>query len=445
MPRVRLPNGQVVEMSESEYRQYQGGQSQSSGNDLNWQGPVIGGATAAGVKQGVNLGTNAITEGLSSTAPTSSSALGSSSAALTGGESMMPAGWSTYEGITSSLAPQVGSQTGAGWGSTLSAAAPYVGLAGMGYWWGNEAKNSYDQLTNETSSDDGAGSIKAGLLTNPLTFWAAPLVDYAGIKAGKGRDQQKRDGYRKNLREFGILDDDYNLSMSDGSIFNLGSEKLRDAAGNVIEGVAPENRAYNIDWKTADNDLIGALNPIAFSVAGGDDKLQADLVGQLYNAAKQTDDPYSFVAELYGKFQEQGLGRDQMAQLITERASEKGVDNAIRDALISGVDVNTRNQIGQENSPKGRYQPGAQAQASSQSSVKPEDRNGGRPSPVQPKSSSGGFALSRQAPMEWRKLNTTGGAKAPNVPGVANPKNRIQGRPSTYEKDSNKARATRRK
>lgn len=394
MPRVQLPNGQQVEMSDAEYRAYQQRQQGASGpkrpsSSMGLVAPIASGVVAGGVRAGLGLGGNALSGALTSTTASSGGS------ALAG-----PVGSTAYNLATSAPAASAAAPaatgaaaaaptTAAGVGSTLAAAAPYLGLAGMGAWWGNEAKDVYDTFSNDTSSDDTAGAIKGALLSNPMTFWAAPFVGMAGIRSGKGEDQMRRDGDRKNLRNFGILDDDYRFQMPDGTYYDLGSERLRatstdpDKRGDVLKGIVPNDRAYNINWDTADHDLVGALNPLAYVTANGDEKRQADLVGQFYNMAMQSDDPYAVVEALYSKFAEQGLGRDQMAQLIQQRAEESELDASIRDAYISGVDVNTRNQLGQSNAPRGRYQQQASVAPAPQQSAAPtpapRERQQGRP------------------------------------------------------------------
>lgn len=211
---------------------------------------------------------------------------------------------------------------------------------------------------------------------DPLNYMTAPLMvaDAFGIDitdlsfgSGKGEDQRKRDAYRGNIQDFGIIDDDYILEFN-GKKFDFGAEDLDGLIGDIAPdqllngaGATPDNKGFNINWDSPnfDENLVGAINPLAFISTGGDEKMQSDFVGQFYNAAMASGDPYGFVDNLYNKYYDGGLGRDGIAEVIYGQGEAQGIDRSILDAYVSGVDVNTKSQEGRPD-PRPANQEGSQ-------------------------------------------------------------------------------------
>jgi hypothetical protein len=383
MPSVRLPNGQVVQMTDAEYRAYQQRQQQQSGGGGRSTGQTMGGAVAtgaigAGIRHGVRGGLQGISGlGHSATGQTIGSygnavagPVGSSgyNAAVSGSSNIASSGAGGASGaapIASSgslgstgggaVASPGGDVAGAAGTSALGNAANWAGVAGQAYQYGTNIYDSYNKLTNDTARDDGAGATKAALLsTGPFLGWASPLVDFAGIKTGKHRNQLRRETAKKNAQEIGLVDENFRYQLPDGSYFNLGSENMRgfsadpNERGEKIDGRTPSNKNYNIDWENADHELIGALNPIGYLLAAGNAQDYGYMTSQLYNMVQMSDDPRATIQKLYDDMARLGYDRDTMAQLVNvfaDQNEDDAITRAEADAFISGIDVNTRHQL----------------------------------------------------------------------------------------------------
>lgn len=129
------------------------------------------------------------------------------------------------------------------------------------------------------------------------------LSKVLGLGGKKDKDQQNRDQDRATLKAGGVLDDQYNLTLSDGSKVNLGLD------GSV--------KNYNVDFNEKGiGDVVALVNPFAYLVTGGDVKRASDLAGQLTNAFKGSKDPLAETKALFekaGLFKEDALSRiDQL-------------------------------------------------------------------------------------------------------------------------------------
>ena len=102
------------------------------------------------------------------------------------------------------------------------------------------------------------------------------------MKSGKSEAQQIRDDYRGFLKAEGVADDNYNVTLADGSTFDIGKDgkaKLTNADGKT------SRRYYEIDW---DNPLAQkAVEMIDPKVREnfGDAKQAEQLTAMLVNAA----------------------------------------------------------------------------------------------------------------------------------------------------------------
>lgn len=141
------------------------------------------------------------------------------------------------------------------------------------------------------------------------------------LHTGKSKDQQGRDSYRQILQQAGIYDNDFNLTLSDGTKVNMGLD------GSV--------KNYNVDFTQPGIDkIVGIVNPFAFLVAQGDQKKANDLAGELTNALKGVKDP---VAEMRNIFTRAGIDRN---------AALSGIDQLAIDPQTKNIFKASINQLG---------------------------------------------------------------------------------------------------
>ena len=99
------------------------------------------------------------------------------------------------------------------------------------------------------------------------------------IKTGKSKDQQKRDAVRDAFQKGGLIDQDYNIHLADGSVYNIG----------VDGGPKPEYgnmHPYELDLKDPlVASTIPAISPLVMILTGGDQKATSDFTGYLVRAA----------------------------------------------------------------------------------------------------------------------------------------------------------------
>lgn len=121
------------------------------------------------------------------------------------------------------------------------------------------------------------------------------------MTSGKSEAQLLRDDFRGKLKEKGIVDDNYNVTLADGSKFNVG-----------LDG---KTKYTNVDGKTTRN---------AWDV---------DLNNPLAQHALQKIDPY--VAEMYGN--QQGMSREQYVGMLVNAATSNAKTPEEVDANIASI------------------------------------------------------------------------------------------------------------
>jgi len=141
-----------------------------------------------------------------------------------------------------------------------------------------------ESLSNPTPRNVVGGSaIAAGLgsvaFTAPFLLGGAMVTNtIGGMFGGKSKDQGKRDSVRSNFKKLGGVDNDWNVTLSNGNKVNVGV----DGRG----GMDGDRHAYDLDYK---NDLSFAtgMGGIALSrLVSGGKSTEADQVGsQFANAA----------------------------------------------------------------------------------------------------------------------------------------------------------------
>lgn len=104
--------------------------------------------------------------------------------------------------------------------------------------------------------------------------------------SSKNRDQFGRDAVRKNFKKQGFVDEAFNVTLGDGSKYNIGV----DGKAKPEYGVNPDTgKAMNaFDLNHTDplvKKLVPMVNPLINVMTGGNEKLASDFTGYLVRAA----------------------------------------------------------------------------------------------------------------------------------------------------------------
>jgi hypothetical protein len=225
-------------------------------------------------------------------------------------------------------------------GQTVGQYMPYVGGALGAY-------GAYDLLTNDrTSGRTGTGTTMAQGAASGAAIggaivpgWGHAIGAVLGGLAGaihnmtgsrKGTEQLMRDSVRSKLKEGGIVDEKYMMTLDNGRQLDLGKDG----------SWAP----YNVDQnKPSAQQGIGWLQPLAYMIAGGNDKMADDFAGILYNELDPTGDMDLMqlrdeVLHVYKKF---GIKPSQMGQFLNESVEDqehRKLDPARRDAFLAAME-----------------------------------------------------------------------------------------------------------
>lgn len=192
----------------------------------------------------------------------------------------------------------------------------------------------------------GGAAIATGMYalgaTNPYVLAGVVALSIASntIKIGKHEDQVQRDGMRGLLKKNGLADDDYNITLADGSKFDIGV----DGSGGYHEARNPDQMvgdrkgkklsAYDLDY-TNDLDYASGMSGIALSrlLAGGKAKNIDQLGNQLGNAGlgnvgygkDMTRENFSkIMANQRSMYAKAGITSKEAAYALTNQAFKEG-------------------------------------------------------------------------------------------------------------------------
>lgn len=315
--------------------------------------PAGGAASPAGLGS-AGLGST----GLGSYLP---SWLGGSSGAATAAPA---ASGATTAATAAPAAAEAGSLSGT-LGTIGGYAAPIAGLAAAGYggykladrkkWddkneWGYATKNGALAGAGTGAAigsvvpviGTGIGAAVGGLLGGATGFLGA---QFGG---GKGRDQIRRDTIRRDMKQRGLIDDAYNITLADGNKYDIGKD------GSI--------KNYNVDFsRQGIGDVVSAVNPLAMIVTGGDTKKnRSDLAGYYTNAAASSGDTNANIRKMYS---DAGFNHDtaygqvhemQKAGLISQEEGDQA-KNALDKAFGVGAYAQQRQtnpQLARRNVPQ---------------------------------------------------------------------------------------------
>lgn len=242
---------------------------------------VIHAAQSLGYLKGGGAGGTAAASG--GTATASGGAGGAGAAELSG----LEAAGVFAQGVAGAGAIYIGAKTiYDGWGKG-GAEGRKEGAIG-----GAEAAGGYLLLTSALAEAGVAGATTGNYYVAAAVF--AGAIVGGSVKTGKHKDQVGRDRVRDFYQKNGLADKDYQVSLADGSTFDIGIDGsggrhevahpellTKQDAGRAKKGLS----AYDVDY-TNDLDYSSALAGISLSrlLAGGKAKNVDQLGSQLANA-----------------------------------------------------------------------------------------------------------------------------------------------------------------
>jgi hypothetical protein len=191
-----------------------------------------------------------------------------------------------------------------GLGASVAGALPYAAAVGGGIKVGRDLKKYADG--GELSK---VSQAALALPTGGLSLFANRL------NRGKNKDQKGRDVIRKSLQEGGVIDDKFNLSLADGSMYDIGQDG--------------STKGYNVDFsKEGIGDVVGMVQGLASVLTrGGSEKAKDDLTGYLTNAATSKGDAKENLKTFVSKAGfDQGLLNDYISAM--ERVGTVDSDKA---------------------------------------------------------------------------------------------------------------------
>lgn len=209
-----------------------------------------------------------------------------------------------------------GTGASTGYGSTLSTAGPVAGSLLGAYLAGRGIRDAY-KGKKDNSSTGLASRVQAGITTGGLSEVGRL---FAG---GKNKDQKARDGARSLLKERGLIDDNYNLSLSDGTKYDIGKDG--------------KTKNYNVDFKNPNAGKAVAYTQTLSDVLldGMSDKQKSDMNGYFANALLSSKgDIKKNALELYQKSgidKKQSLDRIKSMEWLDQMDSKKA--SAYRNTL----------------------------------------------------------------------------------------------------------------
>lgn len=204
---------------------------------------------------------------------------------------------------------------------------------------------------------DNEDSGYLALAANPFTTAVgAPLAlaHFAGVDvlpnfwSGKDKDQARRDAMRSQLRSAGISDNQHQVTLRNGSQFDIGKDggaKLRNVGRNIDD--KEERHYYDVDFSRGGNTdkEVAALSGLATAL-GRTGKQGSDLVGMLHNSATSSGDSWQNVRDIIDKAGGHGAVYGEIHRAGESGKVEKGEADAYKNALdeLYGVGAYAKNR-----------------------------------------------------------------------------------------------------
>ncbi len=132
------------------------------------------------------------------------------------------------------------------------------------------------------------------------------------IKGGKSQIQMQRDALRSGVIDAGLANKDYQVSLADGSMFDIGKDggaMLSNVGDNL--GTGNKRHYYDVDFSNPlASKTVVALDPLVMSLLGPDvsQKQKSDLTGMFANAVMSNAKSFEDVQRNIGAIQSKGSG-----------------------------------------------------------------------------------------------------------------------------------------
>lgn len=224
---------------------------------------------------------------------------------------------------------------------TAASVAPALGIVGglyQGYQvqqYQSDAAAGRQRDVNSTAGGAAAGAMIGSAIPVVGTALGAVIgaaVGYAGSKFGssKGKAQFTRDIIRKGLKENGVLDENWQGTLADGSKYDFGKDGST-LKWKEIDKVASENKAA---WD-------GSI-PLADAMAAGYGFVgqNASNVSAWYNKAavsNANNDPETAKANIRHFARQQGITYDMIKQKLDEAKADGRIDEAQYNYYLGGA------------------------------------------------------------------------------------------------------------
>lgn len=212
---------------------------------------------------------------------------------------------------------------------TIGSPGSFLSVAGglMG------AKGVYDLIDGETPGH-GEGALegaKAGAMIGNAIPGVGPIIGAIvgatlglgkSFEGGKHPDQDSRDDIRAGLQGVGMLDEDFNIKLADGSNFNLGLDGR--ASFTSFDGTKEIRHGYEVDTTNPlSADTVALVDPLAALITSGDEKLKTDFASQFTNAAmSNAEDMGDVLKNVMGFYQQAGIDRKTAMAGLTKLHSD---------------------------------------------------------------------------------------------------------------------------
>lgn len=206
-------------------------------------------------------------------------------------------------------------------GSMATAAAPYAAAP-------IAAATAYNTLTglgNAVKGQDMSLAEEASLAlpTFGASFLVDPVKDALGLGSGKDKDQLARDAQRRQMQTDGLIDQNYNFTLPDGSTHGIGGDgseqtynvaNAEDPVTGRVVGVAQVLAGIYTGKPGSKEatDMTGWFTNMAMSNAGGNYEAAMDnLLSQFVKIAEQRKLTPQATRDMLKQWKEQGLIDEQ--------------------------------------------------------------------------------------------------------------------------------------